>query len=85
MTDVASYMAENPSLQVGIDGERNSGNQTLSDRRVSSVRDALIVAGVPSHKVQVGAFGDQRLSRDGRVEMLLITAPGQVGQNVTSQ
>lgn len=78
VADIAGYMKLNPSLQVGIDGSmdpRGSDprDQGLSDRRVSAVRDALIQAGVPSSKIQTGAFGDTRLTRDRRVEVLVKT------------
>lgn len=49
-------------------------DQNLSDRRISAVRDALIQAGVPSYKIQTGAFGDTRLTRDRRVEVLIGTS-----------
>ena len=44
-------MNQNPSLRVGIDGSMDPRgtdprNQDLSDRRVNTVRDALIQAGV---------------------------------------
>jgi hypothetical protein len=82
IVDAAAYMAKNPSLQVGLDGYRDPNNQYLSDRRVGAVRDALIAAGVPYTKVQVGAFGDPQASRDQRVEMLLST--GQANQSTSS-
>jgi outer membrane protein OmpA-like peptidoglycan-associated protein len=71
-------MKQNPSLQVGIDGSmdprgRDPRDQNLSDRRVGAVRDALIQAGVPASKIQTGAFGDTRLARDRRVEVLVKT------------
>jgi hypothetical protein len=40
----------------------------LRNRRVSAVRDALLQAGVPSYKIQTGAFGNPDLPRDRRVE-----------------
>jgi outer membrane protein OmpA-like peptidoglycan-associated protein len=49
-------------------------DQKLSDRRVSAVRDALIQAGVPASKIEMGAFGDTRLVRDRRLEVLIKTA-----------
>jgi outer membrane protein OmpA-like peptidoglycan-associated protein len=76
VSEVASYMARNPSLQVGLDGYRDPSNPSLSDRRIGTVRDALIVAGVPSSKVQIGAFGDPLASRDRRVEVLISTGAG---------
>jgi outer membrane protein OmpA-like peptidoglycan-associated protein len=84
VNEVAAYMAKNPSLQIGIDGYRDPNAVNLSERRVSTVRDALIVAGVPSYKVQVGAFGDPQFARDRRVEMLLITGPSQTNQSLNS-
>jgi hypothetical protein len=68
VSEIASYMAQNPSLRLGIDG---SGNQNLSDPRADSVRDALINAGVPPAKIQLGAFGDPKLARDRRVLVML--------------
>jgi hypothetical protein len=73
VTEIAAYMAKNPSLQIGIDGYWNPNDQTTSNRRVDTVRNALITAGVPAGKVQVGAFGDPQFARDRRVEMLLKT------------
>jgi outer membrane protein OmpA-like peptidoglycan-associated protein len=85
VSEIAAYLAKNPSLQVGIDGYKDPSNQNLSDRRVGAVRDALIAAGVPSYKVQIGAFGDPQLSRDRRVELLLSTRAGQGNQSMLSQ
>ena len=76
--EIAGYMAQNPSLQLGIDGSMNPNsaepsNQDLSNRRVRAVRDALIQAGVPAGKIQTGAFGDPQLRRNRRVDVLLKT------------
>jgi outer membrane protein OmpA-like peptidoglycan-associated protein len=65
VSEIADYMYQNPSLQLGLDGSNNG--------RVDTVRRALIQAGVPSSKIQAGAFGDQRLARDQRVEVLVRT------------
>jgi outer membrane protein OmpA-like peptidoglycan-associated protein len=83
--EIASYMANNPSLQIGIDGSTNpSGaaptNQELNDRRVSAVKTALLNAGVPAYKIQIGPFGDPQLRRDGRVEALLSTGNSSVSR-----
>jgi len=53
----------------------------LSQRRVATVRDALIQAGVPADRIETGTFGTDRLTcnpaaeqcppRDGRVEVLV--------------
>lgn len=78
ISGIAAYMAQNPSLELGIDGSINSAstdptNQDLSNRRVSAVRDALVQAGVPAYKIQIGAFGDPQLRRNRRVDVLLKT------------
>jgi outer membrane protein OmpA-like peptidoglycan-associated protein len=85
VSEIAAYMAKNPSLQVGIDGYRDPSNQSLSEHRIGTVRDALIVAGVPRFRVQIGAFGDPQFSRDRRVEVLLSIGSSQSDQNVRSQ
>jgi outer membrane protein OmpA-like peptidoglycan-associated protein len=71
-------MNQNPSLRLGIDGSMDpSGterSQDLSDRRVNTVRDALIQAGVPAHRIQAGSFGEAGARRDHRVEVLVSTS-----------
>ena len=78
VSEIAEYMKQNPSLKLGIDGSIPSGsnlsNQDLSDRRVSTVYNALINAGVQYSRIEKGAFGDAQLSRDRRVEVLLRTS-----------
>ena len=86
VTDIAVYMKQNPSVQVGIDGYADPRgtdpyNQALSERRVNAIRDALVKAGVASDKIKTGAFGEQRLlcnestaacwQSDRRVEVLI--------------
>jgi len=79
VSQIATYMQNNPSLQLGIDGSldpRNSSDRErdLSDLRVKTIRDALVKAGVPTDKIKVGAFGDVKLRRDRRVEVLYASA-----------
>jgi peptidoglycan-associated lipoprotein len=86
---VAAYLNQNPSAKVGLDGYADprgtdAYNQGLSERRVNAIHEALVKAGVPSHKIQTGAFGEKRLKcgekteecwqRDRRVEVLVSTA-----------
>jgi outer membrane protein OmpA-like peptidoglycan-associated protein len=73
VSDIAAYVKQNPSLQVGID-TFDTRNQDLRDRRVNAVRDALIQAGVPAEKIGTGAFGDPKPRRDSRVEVLITTS-----------
>lgn len=85
---VAAYLNDNPSAKVGIDGYADPRgtdgyNQALSERRVNAIQEALVKAGVPTHKIQTGAFGEKRLKcgekseecwqRDRRVEVLVST------------
>ena len=89
VSDIAAYLQQNQPAKVGIDGYAeprgtDAYNQGLSERRVSAIRNALVKAGVPSDKIQTGAFGEQRLQcnesttacwqRDRRVEVLISTA-----------
>jgi len=86
VSEIAAYLRQHPSTVVGIDGYADPRgtdkyNQALSERRVNSIRDALLGAGVPSGKITTGAFGEMRLKchvatqecwqSDRRVEVLI--------------
>ena len=70
VSDIAGYLKQNPSFRLAIDGVMPAGDADLSDRRVDSVREALLAAGVPAYKIYTGAFGDPLLRRERRVEVL---------------
>src|SRR5437773_4885070 len=70
VSDIAGYLKQNPSFRLAIDGAMPAGNVDLSDRRVDSVREALLAAGVPAYKIYTGTFGDPLLRRERRVEVL---------------
>lgn len=70
VSDVVSYLKLNPTHRVAIDGEVGSGDADMGDRRIDSVREALIKAGVPAYKIYTGPYGDPRMRRDRRVEVL---------------
>jgi len=86
-SDIAAYARQNPSVRLGIDGSTdllrgtNQYNSGLSERRIATVRDALIQAGVSADRIDTGAFAAQRANcrdavelcsqRDGRVEVLV--------------
>jgi outer membrane protein OmpA-like peptidoglycan-associated protein len=82
VAEIASYLKQNPSLEVGIDATENprGNSQTrqdiidLSDRRVKAVRESLIQAGVPSEKIKDGALGDSNLRTQRSVQVLFRTA-----------
>jgi outer membrane protein OmpA-like peptidoglycan-associated protein len=61
--EIADYSNRNPSVRIGLDGS--------SANHVRVVRDALIKAGVPASRIETGKFGDQSLSEERRVEVLV--------------
>jgi len=83
--EVAAYMSQNPSVRLGLAGYTNRQstdqyNLPLSQRRVATVRDALIQAGVSADRIETGTFGTDRFmcnpstecsQREGRVEVLV--------------
>jgi hypothetical protein len=73
VTEIAAYLKENPSLQLGLDGGVDENAADLSTRRVNAVRDALIQAGVPADHIKIGAYGNAQRRRIGRVEVLVRT------------
>jgi hypothetical protein len=76
-SEIAMYMARNPSLQLGIDNSMNpeasQHSQDMNGRRASAVRDALIQAGVPGSRIQMGAFAAPQDRHARQVEVLLST------------
>jgi outer membrane protein OmpA-like peptidoglycan-associated protein len=86
-SEIAAYARQNPSVHLGIDGSTdllrgtNQYNSGLSQRRITTVRDALIRAGVPADRIETGMFAAQKANcneavercaqRDGRVEVLV--------------
>ncbi|WP_299690988.1 hypothetical protein [Hydrocarboniphaga sp.] len=60
---MASYVGQNPSSRLAIDGAKAD--------RVVNVRQALINAVVPSDKIQTDAFGDAGLRNDNQVAVLV--------------
>ncbi len=78
VTEIAAYMKQNPSLIIGIDGSMDpngsdSRNQDMCDRRINAVRDALMQAGLSDERIKIGEFGNMKLRRDRRVEVLLLS------------
>jgi outer membrane protein OmpA-like peptidoglycan-associated protein len=80
VSEIATYLKENPSLQVGIDttaDTRESNrqhNQRIADDRLAVISDALIEAGVPASRIKSGSFDDPALRRDRRVAVLISTS-----------
>jgi outer membrane protein OmpA-like peptidoglycan-associated protein len=78
VSDIAAYLARNPSLEVGIDGSMaarasNQRDRDLSNLRADSVRDALMQAGVPGYKIQMGAFADPDRRHLDQIQVLIKT------------
>jgi TctA family transporter len=79
ITDVAAYIKQNPTFQVGINGYADPRgteqyNQALSERRVNAIRDALVKAGVASDKINALAFGEQKPLCSESTERAVFTA-----------
>jgi peptidoglycan-associated lipoprotein len=86
ISDIATYVTQNPSVRVGIDGSTdllrgtNRYNTALSERRMANVRDALVRNGVSAERIEVGRFAGERVAcndateqcsrREGRVEVM---------------
>ncbi len=78
ISEIAAYLAENPSLEVGIDGSLDTSDSSqrqrdLSDRRANSVNDALLQAGVPASQIRMGAFADPDRRHQGQIQVLIKT------------
>jgi hypothetical protein len=61
--EVAHHMMVNPTLRVGLDG--------MNQGRVSSVREALIGAGVPDWRINSGTFGEPHMRGARRVLVMV--------------
>lgn len=86
ISDVGTYVKQNPSIRIGIDGTTdllrgaNQYNQKLSEQRIAHVREALIRTGIPADRIETGQFGVERSAcndavencamRSGRVELM---------------
>jgi outer membrane protein OmpA-like peptidoglycan-associated protein len=79
VVDITAYLTQNPSVRFGIDNSvdpesANAGDRNLAKRRVAAVRDALIEAGTPAYRIEMGAFADPQHRRTRQVELFLIAA-----------
>ncbi len=89
--EIAAYLGQNPSLQVGIDSSINPQGATdrqrdLATRRGNSVRDALTAAGLSASRISQGEFGNANDRRTNRVGLLIKTDPNhQAGQDLQRQ
>lgn len=65
ISEIAAYMKNNPSLQLGIEG--------TNDQHLNLIQQALIKEGVSTEKIILGKFGDPSHRRDGRVAVFFKT------------
>jgi outer membrane protein OmpA-like peptidoglycan-associated protein len=76
-SEIAGYVRQNPSVRVEVDGSTD----LLRGTPYSTVRDALVRAGVSADMIETGTFAAERASgnnsiercaqRDGLVEVLV--------------
>ncbi|MBD3766716.1 MAG: peptidoglycan-associated lipoprotein Pal [Gammaproteobacteria bacterium] len=67
------YLQSKPTLNIVLEGhcdERGSSeyNMALGERRAKAVRDALTVAGIPSSRIRVVSFGEEKPAAEGHDE-----------------
>ena len=71
-SEIAAYVRRNQSVRLGIDASTdllrgtNQYNSGLSQRRIATVRDALIQAGVSADRIETGMFTARWPSRSSR-------------------
>ncbi len=73
-TEIAKYIKENPSLKIGIDGFIDPQTMEIDEKRIATVRNALIAAGIPEYKIEKGSFGNPQYARKQRVAVFIRTA-----------
>ena len=61
--EIAEHMVLNPGLRVGLDG--------MNHGRVSTVREALVQAGVPEWRINSGTFGEPHMRGVRRVLVMV--------------
>jgi peptidoglycan-associated lipoprotein len=67
------FLQSKPTLNIVLEGhcdERGSSeyNMALGERRAKAVRDALTVAGIPSSRIRVVSFGEEKPAAEGHDE-----------------
>lgn len=69
----ARYLLSKPMVNAVLEGhcdERGSSeyNMALGERRAKAVRDALVVSGVPTSRIRVVSFGEEKPAAEGHDE-----------------
>jgi len=73
MAEIVSFMERNPGMRLGISSSRQASDRDLATQRSNKLRDALVDAGVARSRISIGEFGDERNTRSGRLEVLVMT------------
>jgi peptidoglycan-associated lipoprotein len=65
LEDIASWLLKNPPTKLSIEGhcdERgtNEYNLALGDRRAKSARDYLVALGIPSNRIEIISYGEEK-------------------------
>ncbi|MCC5785285.1 MAG: hypothetical protein JJU33_01135 [Phycisphaerales bacterium] len=86
---IATYMRNNPSLELGLGGPATSGtaarrNQGMTENRVRAVRSGLVDAGVQDNRISNATIANPDHRREGRVAVMLRTKEGYVEDNNSS-
>lgn len=73
VNNYAKFLQSKPNTSIVLEGhcdERGSSeyNMALGERRAKAVRDALMIAGVPSSRVRVVSFGEEKPAAEGHDE-----------------
>lgn len=79
-TALATWVGKHPGSEVGIHAptgtvDPESSQAGINQSRVTAIRDALIAAGIPESRIQVGAYGNLLSAVDRRVVVFVRSAP----------
>lgn len=75
VSEIASYLRQNPTLHIALDTFMNPRSHDQHDRRVDAVHAALLQAGVPAERIEIGGYGDPNPRSNARVEVLITQSP----------
>lgn len=64
INEIVEFMKQNPTFEIGLEGYADprgtdAYNQSLSERRVTAIRDALVGGGASVAGIRIGAHGEK--------------------------
>ena len=64
INEIVAFMKQNPTFEIGLEGYADprgtdAYNQSLSERRVVAIRDALVGGGASAARIRIGAQGEK--------------------------